>query len=205
MTFAGVSLGCGNFGGIGSSPAFFGQGIPHDEAFAIMDRAYGAGIHWFDTGDAYGGGSSESWIGEWRAARKPERLQLTTKVFHSTVGDPDDTGLEPDRIRRQLESSLSRLGVDRVDLYLAHEPDERVPLADTIACFESLRAEGLIGAWGSATTTQTASARRCGTVRRRWYRTRSRCSTATTSATRFRPATTTRSRPCRSGRSRAVG
>jgi len=146
--FTGVSLGCGNFGGIGSAPAFFGQGIPHDEAFAIMDRAYGAGIHWFDTGDAYGGGSSESWIGEWRAARKPERLVLTTKVFHSTVGDPDDTGLAPDRIRRQLESSLVRLGVEEVDLYLAHEPDENIPLADTIACFESLRDEGLIGAWG---------------------------------------------------------
>ncbi len=146
--FAGVSLGCGNFGGIGSSPAFFGQGIPHDEAFAIMDRAYGAGIHWFDTGDAYGGGASETWIGEWRAARRPEQLVLTTKVFHSTVGDPNDIGLSPDRIRRQLESSLGRLGVDRVDLYLAHEPDESVPVADTIACFEALRSEGLIGAWG---------------------------------------------------------
>jgi 1-deoxyxylulose-5-phosphate synthase len=148
MSLGGVSLGCGNFGGVGSSPAFFGQGIPHDEALAIMDRAYGAGIHWFDTADAYGGGASEAWIGEWLAARRPERIQLTTKVYHSTVGDPDDTGLAPDRIRRQLESSLGRLGVDRVDLYLAHEPDEEVPLADTIACFESLRSEGLIGAWG---------------------------------------------------------
>ena len=148
MTFAGVSLGCGNFGGIGSAPAFFGEGIPEDEAYAIMDRAWRAGIHWFDTGDAYGGGSSEQWIGRWRADRRPTGLVLTTKVFHSTTGTPGDVGLAPDRIRRQLESSLERLGVDCVDLYLAHEPDPETPLADTIDTFERLRGEGLIRSWG---------------------------------------------------------
>jgi aryl-alcohol dehydrogenase-like predicted oxidoreductase len=147
MSFNGVALGCGNFGGIGSVPEFFGQGIPEDEAFAIMDRAWNAGIRWFDTGDAYGGGSSESWIGKWRRDRKAEPT-ITTKVFHSTTGTPGDTGLAPDRIRRQLEASLARLGVDSVDLYLAHEPDPATPLADTIATFEALRAEGLISAWG---------------------------------------------------------
>jgi aryl-alcohol dehydrogenase-like predicted oxidoreductase len=148
MTFSGVALGCGNFGGIGSSPEFFGQGIPHDEAFAIMDRAWAAGIRWFDTADAYGGGRSEQWIGEWRADRKPEGLVLTTKVFHSTTGVPGDVGLASDRIRRQLEASLSRLGVEKIDLYLAHEPDPSTPLADTVRTFESLREEGVIGAWG---------------------------------------------------------
>jgi aryl-alcohol dehydrogenase-like predicted oxidoreductase len=148
MTFEGIALGCGNFGGVGSAPAFFGQGIVEDEAFAIMDRAWANGIHWFDTGDAYGGGASERWIGAWRADRRPEGLRLTTKVFHSTTGTPGDTGLAPDRIRRQLEGSLERLGVDRVDLYLAHEPDAAVPLGDTIAVFEAARDEGLIGAWG---------------------------------------------------------
>ena len=73
---------------------------------------------------------------------------LTTKVFHSTVGDPADVGLAPDRIRRQLAGSLERLGVDRVDLYLAHEPDPKTPLDETIGCFEELKQEGLIGAWG---------------------------------------------------------
>ena len=148
MRFQGVALGCGNFGGVGSSPAFFGQGTSEDEAFAIMDRAWENGIHWFDTADAYGGGRSETFIGRWRSARRPEGLTLTTKVFHSTLGDPDDVGLAPDRIRRQLEGSLSRLGVERVDLYLAHEPDPATPLHETVACFEQLRDEGLIGAWG---------------------------------------------------------
>ncbi|HVW89073.1 MAG TPA: aldo/keto reductase, partial [Gaiellaceae bacterium] len=144
---SGVSLGCGNFGGVGSSPEFFGKGVPHDEAFAIMDRAWEAGIEWFDTADAYGGGTSEAWIGEWMRARGV-RPRLTTKVFHSTTGTPGDAGLAPERIRRQLRSSLTRLGVDRVDFYLAHEPDPDVPLEETVACLEALRADGLIGAWG---------------------------------------------------------
>jgi aryl-alcohol dehydrogenase-like predicted oxidoreductase len=144
----GISLGCGNFGGVGSAPEFFGQGIPEDEAFAIMDRAWESDIRWFDTADAYGGGRSEQFIGRWRAARKPEGLVVTTKVFHSTVGNPDDVGLSPQRIRRQVEASLGRLGVDRIDLYLAHEPDPHTAIADTVACFERLVQEGLIGAWG---------------------------------------------------------
>jgi aryl-alcohol dehydrogenase-like predicted oxidoreductase len=147
VTFAGVALGCGNFGGIGSAPEWFGRGIEHDEAIRIMDRAWDAGIHWFDTADAYGGGSSERWIGEWMRDRGV-RPQLTTKVFHSTAGTPGDMGLAPERIRRQIRSSLDRLGVDHVELYLAHEQDPDVPLEETVACFEELRAEGLIGAWG---------------------------------------------------------
>ena len=147
MSFTGVALGCGNFGGIGSSPDWFGRGIGHGEAMAIMDRAWGAGIHWFDTADAYGGGASERWIGEWIRERGV-RPQLTTKVFHSTTGTPGDVGLAPERVRRQLHSSLERLGVDRVDLYLAHEEDVDIPLYETVACFEELCDEGLIGAWG---------------------------------------------------------
>jgi aryl-alcohol dehydrogenase-like predicted oxidoreductase len=146
--FARISLGCGNFGGIGSAPAFFGQGADEESAFAIMDAAWAAGIRWFDTADGYGGGSSERFVGRWRAARRPEGLTLTTKVFHSTSGDPADRGLAPDRIRRQLECSLERLGVERIDLYLAHEPDPATRLADSVETFEQLHAEGLIGAWG---------------------------------------------------------
>jgi aryl-alcohol dehydrogenase-like predicted oxidoreductase len=142
-----VSLGCGNFGGIGSAPEFFGQGIPHDEAFAIMDRAWEAGIDWFDTADAYGGGTSETWIGEWTRDRG-HRPAITTKVFHSTTGTPGDVGLAPDRVKRQVRASLKRLRVDHIDFYLAHEPDSSVPLDDTAAAFESLRDAGLIGAWG---------------------------------------------------------
>jgi aryl-alcohol dehydrogenase-like predicted oxidoreductase len=141
------ALGCGNFGGIGSAPEFFGAGETRDESFALMDRAWELGIGHFDTADAYGGGSSERWIGEWMRERGV-RPFLTTKVFHSVEGDPADRGLAPERIRRQLDSSLERLGVERVDVYLAHEPDPATPLEETIGAFEELRREARIGAFG---------------------------------------------------------
>src|SRR4051794_41615541 len=58
-----VILGCGNFGGIGSAPAFFGQGETREQAFGVMDAAWEAGITTFDTADAYGGGRRETWVG----------------------------------------------------------------------------------------------------------------------------------------------
>ena len=140
-------LGCGNFGGIGSAPAFFGQGETQEEAFALMDAAWEAGLRRFDTADAYGGGRSETWIGEWMRDRGV-RPALTTKVFHSVVGDPGDRGLAPARIRRQLEGSLERLGVERVDLYLTHEPDPDTPLEDTLGALAELRDDGLVAEFG---------------------------------------------------------
>jgi aryl-alcohol dehydrogenase-like predicted oxidoreductase len=141
-----VSLGCGNFGGVGSAPAFFGQGLSPREAVELMDAAWELGITHFDTADAYGGGRSETVIGEWIRTRGVRPL-LTTKTFNP-MDEGADHGLAPKRIARQLERSLERLGVDHVDLYLAHEFDPDVPLSETFAAFEQARADGKIGAYG---------------------------------------------------------
>jgi aryl-alcohol dehydrogenase-like predicted oxidoreductase len=161
------ALGCGNFGGIGSAPEFFGAGETREEAFALMDAAWELGITLFDTADAYGGGSSERWIGEWMRARGARPI-LGTKVFHSVEGDPADRGLAPARIRRQLEGSLARLGVDRIDLYLAHEPDPATPLEETLGAFEELRSEGLIGAFGLSNVSAGELGRALTTARVDW-------------------------------------
>jgi 1-deoxyxylulose-5-phosphate synthase len=127
-----VALGCGNFGGVGSAPAFFGQGESEEEAFALMDAAWELGITLFDTADAYGGGRSERAIGRWLARRGPEvreRLVLSTKVFHSVEGDPDDRGLAPDRIRRQIDGSLARLGASGSTSTSPTRPTGRRPSA----------------------------------------------------------------------------
>ena len=65
-----IILGCGNFGGIGSAPEFFGEGENDEQAFEIMDGAWELGITTFDTADAYGGGRSESVIGKWISRRR---------------------------------------------------------------------------------------------------------------------------------------
>ena len=147
-----IILGCGNFGGIGSSPAHFGAGETEGEAHALMDAAWEAGITTFDTADAYGGGRSESFIGSWLRAKGADvrdRIVLTTKTFNP-MSDGADHGLSPERIRRQLDGSLERLGVESVPLYLAHAMDPDVPVAETIGTFESLVGEGKIRAYGGS-------------------------------------------------------
>ena len=146
LTVSRIALGCGNFGGVGSAPEFFGQGLTEGQAFELMDAAWESGIGWFDTADAYGGGRSERAIGRWMASRGV-RPRLTTKTFNPTAAGADH-GLKPDRIARQLRSSLDRLGVDRVELYLAHEYDPDVPLAESLRVLDAAQADGLIGAYG---------------------------------------------------------
>jgi aryl-alcohol dehydrogenase-like predicted oxidoreductase len=141
-----IILGCGNFGGIGSAPEFFGQGEGEEEAFRIMDAAWEQGITTFDTADAYGGGQSETTIGKWMASRGV-RPEISTKTFNP-MAEGQDHGLARARIVRQLESSLDRLGVAAVDLYLAHEFDPDVPLAETVATFDGLVQLRLIKAYG---------------------------------------------------------
>jgi aryl-alcohol dehydrogenase-like predicted oxidoreductase len=142
-----VILGCGNFGGIGSAPAFFGRGETLEQALELMDAAWNAGITWFDTADAYGGGRSETYIGEWIRTRRPDGLRLTTKTFNP-MDEGEDRGLAPARVRRQIDASLERIGVERVHLYLAHEWDPDVPVAEVAGVFEELVAAGKIGAYG---------------------------------------------------------
>jgi 1-deoxyxylulose-5-phosphate synthase len=147
-----IVLGCGNFGGVGSAPAFFGQGIPHDEAFRIMDAAWELGLTTFDTADAYGGGRSETWIGEWLAAKGPDvrdAITVETKTFNPMT-EGADRGLSRQRIRRQVESSLGRLGLERIPLYLAHDFDPDTPQQETLATLDELVREGKVGAVGAS-------------------------------------------------------
>jgi len=150
-----IILGCGNFGGIGSSPTFFGQGTAKDEAFRLMDTAWDLGITTFDTADAYGGGRSESFIGEWlstKGADVRDRILIATKTFNP-MDEGQDHGLGRRRIRRQLETSLRRLGVERVALYIAHEFDPDTPPEETLQAFEELGRAGKIGDVGASNFT----------------------------------------------------
>jgi aryl-alcohol dehydrogenase-like predicted oxidoreductase len=142
-----IILGCGNFGGIGSAPELFGQGESQDDAFAILDAAWEAGITTFDTADAYGGGRSETYLGAWLASRRPEGAVVTTKTFNPMDAGADH-GLAPARVRRQLDSSLRRLGLERVDLFLTHAWDPDVPFVETAGALDELVADGKIGAYG---------------------------------------------------------
>jgi aryl-alcohol dehydrogenase-like predicted oxidoreductase len=140
-------LGCGNFGGIGSAPAFFGQGETQEQAFAIMDAAWELGINCFDTADAYGGGRSETYIGAWlkaKGAAARDQLLLSSKVFNPIGDGPNDRGLSRRQILRQVEASLRRLGADYLDMYLIHEPDPDTPVDETLRALDDLVRQGKV-------------------------------------------------------------
>jgi aryl-alcohol dehydrogenase-like predicted oxidoreductase len=142
-----VGLGCGNFGGVGSAPAFFGKGESEAEAFALMDVAWEMGINFFDTADAYGGGRSETAIGNWlrqKGSAVRDRLLLSSKVYNPVSDDPNHRGLSRLHILRQIEASLHRLGVDHLDMYLIHEPDPETPLDETLRALDDLIHQGKV-------------------------------------------------------------
>jgi aryl-alcohol dehydrogenase-like predicted oxidoreductase len=77
------------------------------------------------------------------------RIVLATKTFNP-MAEGDDSGLSPERIQRQIQASLKRLGVDGVPLYLAHAMDPEVPVAETIRAFAELVDAGTIQAYGGS-------------------------------------------------------
>jgi 1-deoxyxylulose-5-phosphate synthase len=142
-----LGLGCGNFGGIGSAPAFFGMGENEAQAIALMDRAFDAGINFFDTANAYGGGRSEEYIGRWLRAKGSavrQQLLVSSKVFNPVGPGPNDRGLSRRHILQQVDESLARLETDRLDLYLIHEPDPETPLDETLEALHDLVRAGKV-------------------------------------------------------------
>src|SRR3954453_22949332 len=142
-----LALGCGNFGGVGSAPAFFGKGETEAQAFALMDRATDAGINVFDTANAYGGGRSEAYIGRWLEAKGSavrQQLLLSSKVFNPVGPGPNDRGLSRRHILQQVDDSLRRLQTDRLDMYLIHEPDPDTPLDETLRALDDVVRSGKV-------------------------------------------------------------
>lgn len=146
-------MGCGNFGGIGSAPEFFGRGESETEAFVLLDQAVDIGINYLDTADAYGGGRSETTIGKWLATKDAglrDRLLISSKVANPVGDDPNQRGLSRRHILRQIDASLTRLGVDHLDMYLVHEPDPTTPLEETIDVLDSLVRAGKVRYFGAS-------------------------------------------------------
>jgi aryl-alcohol dehydrogenase (NADP+) len=125
----------------------FGWTADRETSFAILDEFAAGGGDFIDTADSYSawvpgntGGDSERIIGEWLASRRPEGVVVATKVSQH----PDFTGLSAANVRAAAEASLTRLGVDAIDLYYAHFDDESVPLAETVGAFGALVKDGLV-------------------------------------------------------------
>jgi len=151
--------------GIEVPPLIFGGNVfgwTADQAtsFRLLDACVEAGLNAIDTADVYSrwvsghaGGESETVIGAWLKARPGmrDRVLILTKCGMEMPGR--GSGLSPAWIARAVEDSLRRLGVERIDLYQAHQDDESVPLEETLGAFARLIEQGKVRAIGASNYT----------------------------------------------------
>lgn len=155
-------FGCASIGGL-YKPASAKQ------AHQALTAAWDAGIRAFDTAPHYGVGQSEEFLGAFLRDRPRDEITLSTKVGRLLVEDPDaQDGTEGyfgnakrsrvrdysgDGIRRSLEESLERLGLDRVDTLFVHDPEDHMDAAigEAAPALADLRDQGVIGSFGVGT------------------------------------------------------
>ena len=126
----------------------FGDETDEAAAHEQLDVFVEAGGTLVDTADVYSAGASESIIGSWLAARPAEirdRVVLATKGRFPMGEEPNAVGTSRRHLRRALDDSLTRLGVEHVDLYQLHAWDPHTPLEETLRFLDDAVRAGKIG------------------------------------------------------------
>ncbi|MEA9986156.1 MULTISPECIES: aldo/keto reductase [Subtercola] len=128
----------------------FGAEADEQTSHAILDAYVAAGGTFVDTADVYSAGVSEEIIGRWLAAHPTEAAQvvLATKGRFPMGDGPNDLGLSRRHLRTALDASLSRLGVDHIDLYQMHAWDAFTPIEETLRFLDDAVTAGKIGYYG---------------------------------------------------------
>jgi len=113
-----------------------GSQVEADTAIQCVHTALDLGITSFDTADVYANTAAEEVLGRALAGRRRESLEVFTKVYWP-IGPkgPNDVGLSRKHIMEGINGSLTRLGMDYVDLYQAHRYDHETPLEETMQAF----------------------------------------------------------------------
>jgi aryl-alcohol dehydrogenase-like predicted oxidoreductase len=141
-----IGLGC-----MGMS-AYYGE-TDEAESTAAIRRALELGVNFLDTAEIYGPYTNEELIGRAVGDRRDEFVVATKFGVHVDPGDPGNAakrGIDgtPENVRRSIEASLRRLGMDHVELYYQHRIDPRVPIEETIGALAELVNEGKVRAIG---------------------------------------------------------
>jgi aryl-alcohol dehydrogenase-like predicted oxidoreductase len=129
----------------------FGNESDEKVSHAQLDMFAEAGGTFVDTADVYSAGESERIIGRWLAsspAGVTEPIVLATKGRFPMAADPNGAGLSARHLTRALDASLTRLGVDAIDLYQAHAWDPVTPLEETLRTMDGFVRAGKIRYYG---------------------------------------------------------
>jgi len=149
-----VGLGCMSFAG------FYGPAT-QDDADAVLARAAELGITHLDTANVYGNGRSEEMMGRYFGG-KPGNFTIATKAAVSRDADGNRSFCnEADYVRAELEGSLTRLGLDRVDLFYMHRREQARPVEEVMEHLLGLVEEGLIGGIGFSEISPATLRRAC--------------------------------------------
>ncbi len=142
-----ICLGCMSFG---SGANWM---LTEAASFAIVRRALELGINFFDTADVYSGGESELILGKALTAFgvKRDDAVIATKVFQAMGPGPNQRGLSRKHILESIDNSLTRLGMDYVDLYQIHRFDRDTPIEETLEALTDLVKLGKVRYIGAST------------------------------------------------------
>ncbi len=125
--------------------AFYGQASDEAQATSVIHRALDLGLTFFDTAEMYGPHTNEIQVGR---ALKGRRDQAFIATKFGIGYNADRTALavdgSPANVRRAIEGSLTRLGVDHVDLYYLHRVDPNTPIEETVGAMAELVTEGKV-------------------------------------------------------------
>ncbi|MDL2319122.1 aldo/keto reductase [Eubacteriales bacterium OttesenSCG-928-A19] len=131
MDVSRICLGCMSFGEV--QPDFHQWVLGEEDTRSIIREALERGINFFDTANCYSNGTSEEFLG--RAIRdfaNRDEVAIATKVYIPMRKGPNGGGLSRKEIMNEIDRSLTRLGMDYVDLYIIHRWDYNTPIEETM-------------------------------------------------------------------------
>ena len=137
----------------------WGPNASEEAVIGAMQAALDAGITWIDTAEVYGDGVSESLVGRAIAGHR-EAVVVASKV----APRPEGTGFRPEQIRSACDASLARLGVEAIDIYQLHWPDDDVPIEESWGAMAELVDAGKVR-WIGVSNFDRARIERCQAIR----------------------------------------
>ncbi len=138
MEVSRICLGCMSFG----TSEWRDWVLDEEEGLELVDRALELGINFFDTANMYSQGESERVLGKALEGRRDESVVATKVYFQMDESNPNSGGLSRKAIEQEVDKSLSRLGMDTVDLLQTHRFDDDTPLETTLGALDDVVRRG---------------------------------------------------------------